>query len=1141
MASNPAMKITNRSRLLVLFSFLSLVSVRTSAQTSAVKRLITQPVDETKLTLLRGNTYPLATRQFDQGAAPASLPMERMLLLLKRSPEQETALEALLNEQQDKSSPNYHNWLTPEQFGQQFGPADEDVQTITSWLASHGFQVTSISKGRTVIEFSGTASQVQEALHTAIHKFVVNGESHWANASDPQIPTALVPVVAGVVSLHNFPKKPAHHVLGTFQKTKATGEIKRISPGYTFTETEGGQPTQLYALGPSDFATIYSLLPLWSATPAIDGSNLKIAVVGQSDINLQDVRDFRSIFSDVLSPKDPVIIYNGPNPGLVPGDETESLLDVQWSGTVARNATIDFVTSEATETTEGVDLSAEYVVDNNVAPVLSDSYLLCELFLGTAGNQFYNAMWQQGAAEGITILVDTGDGGSATCDDNSTFAQFGLSVSGLASTPYNVAVGGTDFNDFTSTNSQCAYFSCTNSVLPTTLSALSYIPESTWNDSCTNAEVFAFFGTTTAEATCNNATAQSDGLLAVAGGGGGVSNCTTYNGTNPSDCTGGYPQPSWQSGIAVLAGMNRAVPDVSLFAGNGFDGSFYIICEADLATPSGSTCSLSSPFLNFQGIGGTSASAQVFAGMMALVNQKTGSRQGNANYVLYKLATQAGATCASGSSTTPAASGCIFNDVTVGTISMPCAKGSPNCTTTVSTDTYGVLTVPGSSTVLGYNAAAGYDLASGLGTVNASTLVNKWTMGTSNVSSATMLTLSSTPPTTPFVITHGQSANVGITVTSGGGTPTGVVALQTSTGLSVESFTLGGGGTVSSSTILLPGGTYSVTANYPGNGTFEASGSTPPLSVTVNPESSQTQVGIVTFDASGNVTSSNATTANYGSYLLRVNVTNSSGTACVNQNLSSPQYEQQAYGCPTGTLAVTSNGSALDGGSFKLNSQGYTEDQFIALAPNSTPYNLKAVYPGDNSFQTSTGTDSVTISKATTTTGLSALPLVIITTGSPVTLTATVATASVGAAPTGTVTFMNGSTPLSGTVTYTPTAGSITANTNASLTATLTTTISSLPGSPAGPWLTPKSRYPVWPFVFGMFLFLLALLKMISAKRRTYAYLGILFLVLLTAAMPGCGGGGGGGGGGGSRTITATYSGDGNYNTSSGQVIVTID
>src|SRR5271169_5034017 len=178
-----------------------------SAQPAAVRApLITQSVDESQLTTLKGNTHPMARPVFDLGTAPASLPMERMLLVLKRSPEQEAALRKLLDDQQDKGSPNYHKWLTPELFGKQFGPTDSDMQTITAWLQSHGFQVGS-TKGRAVLEFSGSAGQVREAFHTTIHKYIVKGEQHWANASDPSIPRALIPAVAGIDSLHDFRKK----------------------------------------------------------------------------------------------------------------------------------------------------------------------------------------------------------------------------------------------------------------------------------------------------------------------------------------------------------------------------------------------------------------------------------------------------------------------------------------------------------------------------------------------------------------------------------------------------------------------------------------------------------------------------------------------------------------------------------------------------------------------------------------------------------------------------------------------------------------------------------------------------------------------------------------------------------------------
>jgi subtilase family serine protease len=253
---------------LVLFCTLSLMQQSSAQQQAALETrapLIVQPVDESQLTVLHGNTHPLARPQFDLGTAPATLPMERMLLVLKRSSEQEAALRKLLDDQQDKASPSYHKWLTPAEYGKQFGPTDTDIQTITAWLQSHGFEVGT-TKGRTVLEFSGSASQVQEAFHTTIHKYIVNGEQHWANASDPQIPTALTPAVAGVLTLHNFIKKPAIHFTGDKLRAKVVPGIK---PQVTF-PPQNGQPA-INALGPQDYAVIYNIKPVYTNNIVGDG------------------------------------------------------------------------------------------------------------------------------------------------------------------------------------------------------------------------------------------------------------------------------------------------------------------------------------------------------------------------------------------------------------------------------------------------------------------------------------------------------------------------------------------------------------------------------------------------------------------------------------------------------------------------------------------------------------------------------------------------------------------------------------------------------------------------------------------------------------------------------------------------------
>jgi len=906
-----------------------------SAQQNVVPARITQAIDNSKLTVLKGNTHFLAVPGFDRGPAPSNLPLNRMLLVLQRSAGQEAALEALIDQQQDKTSPNYHAWLTPDQFGQQFGPADQDIQTITAWLESHGFQISRVAKGRIVIEFSGTALQVKDAFHTEIHKYTVDGKDHWANSADPQIPTALTPVVAGVESLNNFPRHAMSHSAGIFTRSKDTGKVTPVGapvPQFTFQcgSTGTGAAIDCYPLGPYDFGTIYNVTPLWTA--GINGTGQRIGIVAETDINPQDFADFHTIFGQTNPVPVLNIIHDGPDPGVI-GDEPEGDIDTQWSSAVAPGATIDFVVSQPTETTTGVDLSAEYIVDNNLDPVMSESYGFCELGLGTAGNAYFNQLWQQATAQGITVLVASGDAGSAVCDQGQHAAQYGLAVSGYGSTPYNVAVGGTDFNDL---GNFSTYWNATNDSI-TQASAKSYIPEMTWNDSCTNQEVVSLLKFSTAEQLCNSPDATNYNLLVVAGGSGGASNCTSSTGQSQSSCSGGYAKPSWQKGTGVPSDGKRDVPDVSLLASNGFNGSFYIVCERD-AVPSNS-CDLNPPYFDFAGYGGTSVSSPAFAGIMALVNQKYG-RQGNANYVLYALAMQSG----------------VFHDVPAGsTIAMPCVRTSPNCNATSDMDTYGVLS--------GYSTTAGYDLATGLGSVNAANLVNSWS-SVHRTSSTTTLTLNGGSAVN---ITHGASVNVAVAVSPNSPQPTGDVSLIASPSGSSDGFAIFtlSNGVASGTTNMLPGGTsYTVNAHYEGDTTYASSDSNG-VTVTVSPEASKTALSIVTFDpATGAITNSNATSFPYGSpYLLRTDITNSSGTTCFSSTT-----HKQVYGCPTGSVNLTDNGTALGSGSFALNSEGFAEYQAIQLTGGSHP--LSGSYTGDNSYNSSTGSDTITVTPAPTTTSI---------------------------------------------------------------------------------------------------------------------------------------------------------------------------
>jgi len=971
------------------------------AQTSAVPLRITQAIDETQLVRLKGNVHPLARPEFDQGAVEDWQPMNRMLLLLQRSPEQQVALQNLMEEQQSKDSPNFHKWLTPQEFGARFGPADADIQTVTDWLTRQGFQGIKVGAGRTTIEFSGTVAQVRNVFHTEIHRFAVNGETRQANLSDPEISAALTPVVAGIVSLHNFPRKSMKHNAGAFVRTQ-DGIVRPL-----FTTTKGCGPAPNFALpcyvvGPADFAKIYNV------PTTLDGTGVMIAIVAASNIDPQDVVDFRNLFGLPANFTSSNIILNGPDPGKN-GAEGEADLDVQIAGMVAPKATVNLVVSEDTLTAASIDLSALYIIDNNIAPVMSESFGACEAGLGTAGNQFYNALWEQAAAQGITVMVAAGDPGSAGCDDFNTekVATLGLAVSGVASTPFNVAVGGTDFDDV---GTQTNFWSSTNAV-GTRESALGYIHEMTWNDSC---------AATATSANLNTVCANANNIVGASGG--------------PSSI---YAKPSWQSGITT-SDNHRDLPDVSLFASDGLQtDSFYLFCEADAIQPGSPPSCASSGSFSFFGVGGTSTSSPAFAGIMALINQQSG-RQGNANPVLYKIATTAGQSCNSSTTGLTGSATCSFYDVTKGNNSVPCAGNSPNCSSKT-TNTNGVMVTPSSSTTPAWTTGTGYDLATGLGSVNVKNLAAAWKTAVGAFKGTTTGTKIN-GATTPVTITHGQSVNLSATVTSTSGTPTGDVSFLAPTSVNggIGSATLSGG-TVTLGTTFLPGSSgsgYSLKAHYAGDGNFAPSDDPTGVPVVVNKENSRLQYGIVTFNlTTGAIISTNATSFAYGSpYILRIDILNSTTNSC--QLLVAPITSTGCALDATGTVTITDNGSPLDTGTFAINSLGHAEDQPIQLTGGT--HTLSATYSGDISYNpvTVAVTDAVTVTPAATTSTLTPGA----TTVQPnqgITLSVTInSTSNSTVGPTGNVTFKDGTTTI-GTATAVPSGATATAG--ASATATLNT------------------------------------------------------------------------------------------------------
>lgn len=517
---------------------------------------IARPIDDQQVVTLSGNVLPMARPEFDEGVVEPAMPMRRMVLQLEPSAAQQAALDALVEAQHDPHSPLYHQWLTPAQYGARFGASLADLAQIAGWLTQHGFTVDEIPAGSRQIVFSGTAAQVGDTFHTEIHRYRVGGTIHTANALDPQIPAALAGVVSGIVSLHDF---------------RRVSQMRSKLPLGAHPQYSAGGTNYLF---PADWATIYDLNPLYTA--GTTGSGTAIAIVGRSDINLSDVAAFRKISG--LSANPPQVTLVSSDPGILGGDQDESTLDVEWAGAVAPAATVKFIVGASTSTTDGVDLSAMYIVNHASAPVMSTSYGSCEAGMGATELTFYNSLWQQAASEGISSFVSSGDSGVAGCYAGSDSSASGTGVNGLCSSPYSTCVGGTEFNEGSNAS---AYWSSTNSAAYG--SALGYIPERVWNESGVNG---------------------GSGLWASGGG------------TSSS-----FSQPSWQknlSGIAAANGM-RAVPDVSATAA-GHDG--YIIAENG----------------GYYVIGGTSAASPSLAGVMALVVQANGGKgQGNANPGLYSL------------------------------------------------------------------------------------------------------------------------------------------------------------------------------------------------------------------------------------------------------------------------------------------------------------------------------------------------------------------------------------------------------------------------------------------------------------------------------------------------------------------------
>ncbi len=700
-------------------------------ETSSEDRVI-EPVNDRVVTVLRGNTRPEALNpENDRGMVGDNLALDHMLLLLKRSPAVQKQLDELVQQQSEPGSPNYHKWLTTEQFGSRFGVSESDIAQVTSWLESRGFTVHQVYPDRTMIDFSGTAGEVREAFRTEIHALEVNGVSHIANISDPQIPSALAGVVSGVVSLNDFRPHPMHRAVTATHIDPRSGSMM---PGSGEVHGQYTESNGYLAVTPADLATIYNLKTLFSA--GISGQGQTVVVIEDTNVySTVDWTTFRSTFGlSSYASGSFIQVHPGTgcaNPGVVAGNDGEAILDAEYASAAAPSATIELASCADTRTTFGGLLALENLLSSSGTPpaIVSISYGECEAYNGATANAAYNSTYQQAAAKGVSIFVSSGDEGAASCDAEQTNATHGVGVSAFASTPYNVAVGGTDFGDsYAHTNS--TYWNTANT--STYESAKSYIPEIPWNNSCASVLLSTYItGSATTYGTsgfCNSTTGKNY-YLTTASGSGGPSGCATgsaaVSGVVSGTCKG-YAKPSWQSGVAgIPADGVRDIPDVSLFAANGVWGHYYVFCWSN--TGAGGAKCTGAPS-GWSGAGGTSFASPIVAGIQALVNQKTAKRQGNPNPTYYKLAaaeygTIGSSTCNS-TKGNGVASTCVFYDVTQGDMDVNCS-GTYGCYKP--SGTYGVLSTSTSTYSKAYGTTTGYDYATGLGTLNAYNLVTKWT------------------------------------------------------------------------------------------------------------------------------------------------------------------------------------------------------------------------------------------------------------------------------------------------------------------------------------------------------------------------------------------------------------------------------
>jgi hypothetical protein len=701
-----------------------------SLQPKATVR-ITKTVENTSTFALPGTAPNRTIARYDAGAMSADEPVGDITLVLKRDDDREKAFRSYLSSLNNPASPDFHHWLSATELGERFGPSLQDVKTIEQWLRSQGLTVSNISRDRMRVTFSGPAAAVSKAFGTQLHHYTVDGERHFANSSATKVPASLAPLVKGV-PLHNFFPKPQHTAVARSTFDRKHGKWSTADAAKpSFTVPPGTiNPNTTYDMVPADFNQVYNVKPLWERQGAVRGAGQTVVVLERTNVVPDDVARFRNAFLpadakgsfSILHP-----VFDGEacvDPGLN-GDEGEAALDAEWAGAAAPDADIVLASCADSGSTFGPFQAAARLLDGGPdgglpPPVWSLSYGACES--QDPSDAFVaDVLWSSAAAEGVTVFVSSGDGGSTQCDQGALFwSTSGAAVNGLASSPSAVAVGGTDFND----RGQLSTY-WTDSNLPYYQSAISYIPEMTWNNSCASSHLYTLLGYSDGITACNDDVGRGQDFLQVGGGGGGPS--------------GQFTQPLAQIGISGSTNHTaRMLPDVSLFSANGIFGHALVFCMSDEAN-GGTACDFNNPDSVFaNSAGGTSFAAPAMAGVQTLINQASGDRSGNVLPAFYGVAARQFGTVGSPNTKTLTAcnasngvtisSDCVFNNVTEGDIVQPCGTGTLNCDTGKKLNNIVGIVEGGDPTtnslVPAWKTNVGYSMATGLGTINASNLVD---------------------------------------------------------------------------------------------------------------------------------------------------------------------------------------------------------------------------------------------------------------------------------------------------------------------------------------------------------------------------------------------------------------------------------